>query len=445
MGPAIRVHRHTRVVPAFTIAWIAFTAVTLDTVAVRAQVASASSAALGMADNFTAVARGFDAVAWNPAALGLSGNRGSSFTLLTTRGSTGLGPVSLTDLADYSDALVPDGVKSDWLSRITADGGQNGTAGADMTWVSLQFGRLAVQASSSARAAADLAPGIAELVFFGNVGKDGQARALDLSGSDAFGHAYSTIAASIGMPLPLAMARLALGITGKYTIGHALVFGEQSTGFTSSNPLAVQLDFPLVHTDVEGDGYTGSVGSGLGLDVGLALESTRLTLVATVRNVISGFAWDAAALRYRPLSVVLDADTSATTTDDALLTDAPAAIRTRVTELGFEPVYAAGVAFRVSRQLLVAGDARTASPVGLSTGVTRHIGGGLEFRPVAWLPLRAGAAIISADEDAAGSHIAGGVGIDLGGVHLAASAMRRSAGRLGDATTVMVSLISVGR
>ncbi len=418
---------------------------TLPGTGVDAQLASASPAALGMADNYTAVARGFDAVAWNPAVLGLRGSRGRSFTLLPARGSTGLGPVPLSDIADYADVLVPAGVKQDWLARITADGGQTGTAGADLTWVALHLGNVALQASSSARATADIAPGIAELVLFGNVGADGQARALDLSGSQMFAHAFSTFAASVGVPVPLATARLAVGVTATYTIGHALAFGEQSTGFTSSNPLAVQLGFPLVHTAVDAGSPAGRAGSGFGLDAGLALEGARVTVAATVRNVLSSFAWDPAYLRYRPLTIVLDADTSASTTEDAPLSAAPAALRARVGTLGFDPVVSAGIAYRVSPRLLLAADVRAASTESPGTVSTRHAGAGLEFRPLPWLPLRAGAAAISLGDEASGTQIAGGLGIDLGRLNVAVSALRRSAGRLGDATTLMFSVISIGR
>src|SRR5207253_3073963 len=76
-----------------------------------AQLPSSSTRALGMGDNATASAVGFNAVAWNPALLGLPNNPKGSFTLLPLRGIAGLGPVKLADIADYSDKFVPASVR----------------------------------------------------------------------------------------------------------------------------------------------------------------------------------------------------------------------------------------------------------------------------------------------------------------------------------------------
>ena len=151
------------------------------------QIPSASTAALGMGDSYTAAARGFNAIAWNPAGLGLTGNQSGSLTLLTVRGVNGIGPITLSDMATYSDAVVPDGVKLDWLTRIASAGGQTGVGEATATWGAFQAGRFGMQLGSVARGVTDLSPGVAELVMFGNAGDQGQPETLDLSGSSQFG------------------------------------------------------------------------------------------------------------------------------------------------------------------------------------------------------------------------------------------------------------------
>ena len=55
-----------------------------------AQVPNASPAATGLSGAFTARARGYDAIAWNPANLGLRDNPRFSFSLLAISGSSGL-------------------------------------------------------------------------------------------------------------------------------------------------------------------------------------------------------------------------------------------------------------------------------------------------------------------------------------------------------------------
>src|SRR3954465_7815699 len=89
-----------------------------------AQLVSASAASLALADNYTALARGVNAVNWNPANLGQPGNPAFSFGF-AGRGAGGMDPISLGDLAQYSGARLPNAVLNEWLSRVKAQGGQS--------------------------------------------------------------------------------------------------------------------------------------------------------------------------------------------------------------------------------------------------------------------------------------------------------------------------------
>jgi hypothetical protein len=88
---------------------------------------------------------------------------------------------------------------------------------------------------------------------------------------------------------------------------------------------------------------------------------------------------------------------------------------------------------------------RISSVQGLGASTARHAGGGIEFRPVQWLPLRAGAATIAAGENANGYQFGVGIGLDIGRINLGASMLRRSAGRLGGATSFMITMIESGQ
>src|SRR5919206_4656656 len=72
-----------------------------------AQLPSASAVALGTGDNYTALARGYNAVAWNPAGLAMPGNPGFSLTILPVRGSGGVGPPPPTDRPHFQGAPTP--------------------------------------------------------------------------------------------------------------------------------------------------------------------------------------------------------------------------------------------------------------------------------------------------------------------------------------------------
>ena len=93
-----------------------------------AQQLNTSAAALGVGGNFTARARGYEAVAWNPANLGLSGNPGFSLTLLPVAATFTLDPITLADIKDAESYKVPNVVpratRQAWLDKVTAAGGE---------------------------------------------------------------------------------------------------------------------------------------------------------------------------------------------------------------------------------------------------------------------------------------------------------------------------------
>lgn len=406
-----------------------------------AQLPSASAAALGMGDNYTAAARGFNAVAWNPSVLALRTNPGGSFTLMALRGGNGLEPVTLGDLARYSDRVVPDAVREDWLSRIAADGRQHGEGEVGGTWVAAQLGRFAVHAGTRVRALTDVTPGVAELVMFGNAGSD-EPRAIDLSGSTLGASAWSTIGVSGGVPIELGENRMALGATVTWTMGHLLASGENSTGRTTAEPVTVQLAFPLVQTTL--DGYSANAGTGFGLDLAASLEMRSVTLAAVVQNVASSFSWNPDRLEYRPLTVSIDQADADTRSDAVPFEGAPDEVRARIAALGFDPAWSFGAAWRPDDRLRLSADARFGADDGMLAGPSRHLGAGAEVRPLPWLPVRAGGALVSQTPGDAGWLASAGLGLEAGpwGVNVAAA--RRGSERMGGATVIMLSLTSVG-
>jgi hypothetical protein len=416
----------------------------LSAAAAHAQISSASTAALGMGENYTAAALGLDAVAWNPAGLGYSG-RGTGFVSLVVRGSSGLGPVSMRTLSDYSDVLVPDVTKRAWLASIAQDGGQTGTGGADVTWLAMRFGQFAFHASSSARVVADVSPGLAELILFGNVSESGATSDLDLSGSRLQGFAYSAVGATFAKPVATEAGLASLGFTVKYMVGHGLAMGTNSTGAAISNPVSVSADFPLVHSDFEDGNFSINNGHGFGLDIGGTVERDGWMLSGVIQNVYSNFEWNTDRLMYRSLSFRLGDNEASTSTEAAALSTAPAEVQDRVAQLTFKPVYSGGFAWASANRMVITGDVRFSDDQGLVTGPTRHVGAGIEFRLTDWLPVRFGGAAISMGDDADGWQAGTGLGLEFGAWNLSGSAMRRSAGHFGTATTVMISLIGVGR
>jgi hypothetical protein len=245
--------------------------------AAGAQLANTMPAAMGMGENYTAAARGYAAVAWNPANLGLSNGPSASAMLGATRLAGGLGPVTLADLHRYQDESVPLDVRQRWLADIRQAGGQTGGAGFDVGWAAFQVGRFAAQLSTSGRAVNDISPGFAQLLLVGNADDAGNPLDIELGGSTVDAEAYSTGAVSFAIPLPRpqGVTAIAIGVTAKYTIGHALARTAESVGQAGSDPAGMELSFPLAYTPVVYDGnrYWIRSGGGFGVDVGAALRA----------------------------------------------------------------------------------------------------------------------------------------------------------------------------
>lgn len=401
--------------------------------AVVAQVANPLAQALGMGGNYTAVARGLGAPAWNPAGLGMPDNPRMSFTILPFAATTGLSPITPGDLAEYEGQLIPQSVKEDWLARIEEQGGEMGNVGVDVTYLAMSIGRIGVSVSSNLRAQVNMAPDVAELLLFGNAGLTGEPRDYTLEGSAFDVAGTTTLAASTAIPISLTLGPLpnqhfAVGATLKYTIGNFMMLGQEQGSSLSSDPIAVDVRFPMVHTELPDstneDTSTGDLlnnGGGLGLDIGAAWQGGIFSAGVVVKNLFNTFEWQLEDLRYRQGHAFWNADTSDVGFDTTSIETAPAAVTDRIDEFyTFSPVLAAGAAARVLPYLSVTGELRHSLEKNLAVDARNHVGVGAELTILPFLPLRAGIAAISG-----GYQLSGGVGLKLGSLQLSLSGAAR--------------------
>ncbi len=413
----------------------AWTAIALGAQSLSAQQPNASAAAFGMAGNYTALARGYDAVAWNPALLGMSDAPRFSLSLLSVSGLSGLDPVSLADISAVSRGTVPipDATKEAWLQRIGA-GTQRGRGDADVSVVAISTGPVAFQLGATVFGEAKLNQDAAEAILFGNAGRAGSARDLHFNGSNANGGVISTGAMSVAIPLPLGFTgrsdeSFSLGVTGKYLRGAGMMrAADDGSSITSTN---VKIGFPIIYSP-----EVGSAGSGVGVDVGLAWHAGGLSLGATAQNVFNSFAWDTTSLRTRAGSATFDGNVVTNSFDELPYAAAPASLRQAIAADKLRPVVGAGVAYRMDN-LTVSADARQRMGDGIDVGPAMHAGVGAEYRGLSFLPLRAGAAVITG-----GWQAAGGLGLHLGPYEIGAGVSMRTRDG-GSETGVMVSLVSI--
>lgn len=389
----------------------------------------------GMGGNHTSLARGFSAVFWNPAGLGMPDNPGWSFTVLPVMGSSGLSPLGLSDIAAYDGRRIPHDTRVRWLDRIRAQGGEAGVVEADITYLAVSVGRVAVSASSSVRGRMNIGPDVAEVLLFGNAGLTGEPRDFVLDGSHVDVAATTTFAASYGVPLRVRIGALpdqwfAVGATIKYTVGNFLLTGQEQGSQLGADPLEVHVRFPMIHTAGPDDDEDFGVrqhlnnGAGYGLDVAASWRASIFSAGVAIRNLVHTFGWDRASLRYRPGEATWTADTSYAHFEEAPFPEAPAALLSRIDGLhGFAPELAASGAAVVLPFLTVTGEIRHALEDNLATGARSHLGVGGELTILPYLPLRAGLALVSG-----GYELSGGLGLRVGVAQLAAAAAWRNAG-----------------
>lgn len=385
------------------------------------QLPGASPAVLSTANNYTALARGFAAVGLNPAGLGMPDAEGLTLALFPVTFSQSLDPLGFSDFTDYEGQIIPASVKEDWLQQIASAGGQTGTGLMELTAFSFSWNNFGLQFSTVASGHANLNDAAAELLLFGNAGRSGEPGDFDLQGSGLDAFAVSTLGISVGVPLsrrwvPGLRQGLAVGFTLKQSWGHALVYAEDAGTLAQSNPLGVQVDFPVIHPTDSWNDF--SRGSGLGMDVGVAWERGPWAASAVVQNLFNTFEWDLAELVYRPGTAEFNDETNSSDFDQQPATEAPDALRDKVTELTFKPVLTLGGAYEASEKLTVTGELRQRAGDGLATGPKSHLGLGLEYWPTPNIPLRGGAAVITD-----GFQVGGGAGLVLGPVNVGFGAL----------------------
>jgi Outer membrane protein transport protein (OMPP1/FadL/TodX). len=404
---ALHLVRARQIVPALLLGWTSIAG---------AQLANASTTATALSGAFTARATGYNAVAWNPANLAMPGNPGFSFTLLAVDGSAGLRPIDLNKIHDYQGQFVPTSVREQWLLDVTAQDGQKGGVGGGLTELGLSLGSFAFQLSTKVASDVNLAPDAVEAILFGNAGRTGTVKALNLAGSSLQGAAYSTGAVSYGLPLTslIPLANFAVGATVKYTVGHGMVLGLDNG--SAVNTSDITLNFPAVIPDTSGGkAKSGNLGSGVGLDLGGAWTIPGFRFGVNVQNVVNTFKWDTTKFVVRPVSGLFNVDTSYTNSKgpDQPYSTAPAALRAKVAAMKFKPVIAAGMSFDWLPQMTVSADIRQQAGDGIEVGPKSLIAAGVEYRIIPFIPLRAGVSTMTG-----GFGVSGGLGVHVLGFEM---------------------------
>ncbi|HEY2379140.1 MAG TPA: conjugal transfer protein TraF [Gemmatimonadaceae bacterium] len=394
----------------------------------RAQLASASAASLALGDNYTALARGFNAVNWNPAGLGMPENPLLSFAF-AGRGDAGMDPISMSDLAKYSGAVVPNAVLANWMSRVRAQGGQKVDAEGTGSFA-LSVGPFAFQLATNAYERGKLNPDAVEVLLYGNSTQTGTPRDMNFTGSRTEAAVVTTAAASFGQSVDIGLGPLtqhfAFGATVKYIVGNALLIGQDAGSQLAASPLALDVQFPIIQSDTSLNGMP-QRGKGVGLDVGAAWEFGPFAAGATIQNLVNTFKWNVNEMYFRPGNAVFSAATRTTNFDVMSMASVPDSLRARsdalsaeVAAMRFTPSLNIGVSMKVLPFLTAMADVRQNLGDGMHLAERTHVGAGAELRIIPFLPIRAGLSMIS------GGYVASaGAGLEVAFFHLNAGIAAR--------------------
>jgi hypothetical protein len=385
--------------------------------ALQAQQANASAAAFGMGDNYTALSRNADAIAWNMASLGLPGSRKFSFALMGVSSNLAFSPVALTDFG--GGGTLSRATRDAWLASVRADGTQRGEGTAGVNFLSMSIGRLGLQVSGLLTSRVDLNGDAMEALLYGNAGATGEPKNLSFAGSGLRAAGLVTAAAGFSIPLPGgAGVSQAIGVTGKMVTGAFAAMAQD--GGTAVTPSNIDVRFPLVHT---GENDIGKGGSGFGADLSYVRQSGTTTIAATVHNVMNTFAWDGATMVARNGLLKFDGTNNSSDFDEQPFASAPASIKTALESYVFKPSVSIGLARKLNNVTMITADVRQqmGDDTAILIGPKTHAGAGFEYRGLGILPIRGGVAY-----ETNGYAISAGTELKLGPAGLGVSARYRS-------------------
>jgi hypothetical protein len=416
--------------------------ISLGAGALAAQLPNASPAAYGMGGNYTAMARGYEAVAWNPANLAMPGRPFLSLGLAALGGTVGMDPVGFGMLGEHSGLVVDSAVRSSWVDLVRVSGRQRVRVDWGVTPLALSLGPIGIQVGASQYVNMDLSPDMFEAVMFGNAGlNNGAPKALDFTGTGMETAAFATGAVSFALPLPLRFTRGLLGpehfavaVTGKYVVGSLAIMQDGGSVFGGTS---VNYSFPIV---IPMEDSSGIAGMGTGADISASWQVGRWRVGALVENVFNSFKWDTTKLQVQSTTGYFDEDTSYSTEATLPYGAAPLALREKIAAQKFMPAINVGMSFKPTDFLTVTADLhqQMGGDDAISIGPKNRMGVGAELRILPFIPLRAGVASVT-DGWQAGA----GLGVRLLGLEVGVSGSVRKRGAATE-SGMMISVFGLG-
>jgi hypothetical protein len=404
-----------------------------------AQLPDPATRALGMGGAYTSLARGYEAIFWNPAMLATAGNKSFTIGLPHLVLEVGSNTYGSGDFRRYAGEYLSDAEKQELLDKISED-----DSVLTLRWLGgvtpfgITIGRFGLAVAAAGDFDISVGPDAIELALFGNARRSGPGEFFTASGSGGKGWGATTVAGSLGWPFRLPMGRVAVGVTYKHIIGNFIARAEEIDSRFQVNPsFNANATGHAIYTDYSDQPEASELfgdakaGSGFGVDVGVTWQPAgrSFTLSAVMINALGSMEWDSDRLVYERAADSISQDAGGAVRDTAVTVQhlTPAAIeadpiardlRDRMLDQGnFARVLRVGVALRKG-MLTLSGGGHLRLTEGLDRQPSRLISGGAELNLLSVLRLRAGAATNIGST----LMISGGAGLNLLGINIDASA-----------------------
>jgi hypothetical protein len=250
---------------------------------------------------------------------------------------------------------------------------------------------------------------------------------------------------SFALPIPINLTngiymdeRAAIGITGKYHMGHALAIAQDDGSAITTTDIVLR--FPVIAPDSSYSGKT-PLGTGTGADIALAWSGGPWRVGLLAENVFNSFKWDTTQLAFLPGTGTFNVTTQTTDFEQRPYGGAPQALKAVVETQRIKPAIAIGGALKVMPSLTLTADVKThmGGEEAIVIGPKSRFGLGAEWRVLPFIPLRAGVASVT-DGWQAGA----GFGLSFLGYELGISSSIRRRGQASE-SGVMFGLVGIGR
>ena len=379
-----------------------------------------STRAMGLAQSYTALARGPESVFWNPANLALNGGTGFSWDILGA-GATLIAENNSFSVKTYNDnftdgSFIPDAAKDDLLNDIAGSGFKvnadldpyaalllpfNGGVTFGMPWGI----HSAVVTGVATGFEGEVPKDIFDLMLFGNDFD----RGYDIARWDGSGWGVGSLNWAVAKPWMPPQGEKYLS---EFSVGGTLKFMTGAYGEVrrSNGAFVSYFNDPNEKVGTDLNAYAVSqfgIGIGFGIDLGIAgvTKNKKTTFSVALLNLLDTMSWgiearqDSAFARAEDLLVtrLVDVKEFEEVLDNPVDEDGKVILHETIGEESFSRSVPAmlrvGGAHQLLPKLTVVGNYDQAFSEGFGIKTTPRVSAGVEYTLVPWFPTRFGLSV----------------------------------------------------